>query len=565
MASNKKILIYNKFYKLDQPIGIDYCHNNDDFQSSDRFNTIVDQVLTCHVKMKNHFVAFFYNYWFYNNDFRKQKSLSSKSASKIRVLINSIFWLSIIGLILCLIFGLALPIIKSTFDSYKLFNGTYEGSLVSNNNIIGWIVTQGSLYPVIDNVQTSLVNAKNDLQTFFDNPSNIWLKQYLIQYFMPANNLAYDPNDFSTLQFGTQMLLDHLNMNMVSEFKYIYFTDDLQVLTYFSLVNGSLSSTLTSAQLTEIFSSYRDLHFNSELLANNIFYGLKANRIFLNGNQTTQTLLIPDVWAAWFSNAEVIVPMCFTLLFLAIIIFHYQTIKKNNPKFTNMNMYDYVSAKIKYTKKIPFLLKKLVFLNPNIDNLKHNFVFNFNKLDNSSTYNTLRLLNYAYSSVESMSIILVADYDQKLLETYENIIKNDTKNLAIKVVDEKTLLPLINSNQSSKSTNKKGFSIVKTIPANQVVYDQYRNYLYSYLQYWQENNEFDIFKQHLLNIAKVNKKQKLTSPQKQELIKEVSSKIEFNIRKNQMFNKTKIKFKSFNNEINNLVNKLLKEAYEAQK
>lgn len=563
MASdNKKILIHNKFYKLDHAIGKDYCHNNDDYQSSDRLYTIIDQVLTCHVKMKSRFVAFFYNYWFYNNDFKKQKSLSSKSANKMRILINSIFWLSIIGLILCLIFGLALPIIKSAFDSYKLFNGDFEGSLVSNGHIIGWIVTQSSLYPTINNITNSISTGLNgDFSTWINSDANIYLQQYLIKYFIPTHGLTYDPNNIDSLRVAAEALLDHLNMNMIIEFKYVYFTDDIQILTYFSLVNGSLSMNSNIDDLTKIFGSYENFRFAS-LPITNIFYGLKANHICLNGNQTTQTLLIPDVWAAWFSNAEVIVPMCFTLLFLAIIIFHYRTIKKNNPKFTNMNMYDYVSSKIKFTKKSQLFLKKLVFLSPEINDLKHNFIFDFQKLDSSSVYNTLRLLNYAFSSVESMSIILVADYDSKLLETYKTIIKNDTKNLAITIVDDDKLDPLYNKVSSNKiKTN--GFEIVNTIDAHRVVYDQYRNYLYNYLQYWQDSNDFLIFKKDLLNVIKVSKKEKLTPSEQNKLVSEIS-KENINFNKNQMLNKAKISFKAFNNDINVLISKLLHEYEELQ-
>jgi len=145
-------------------------------------------------------------------------------------------------------------------------------------------------------------------------------------------------------------------------------------------------------------------------------------------------------------------------------------------------MYDYVSNKIKFTKKTQLFLKRLVFLSPEINDLKHNFIFGFQKLDSSSVYNTLRLLNYAFSSVESMSIILVADYDAKLLETYKTIITNDTKNLAITIIDDDKLDPLYNKVSSNKiKTN--GFEIVNTIDDHRVVYDQYRNYLYNYLQY----------------------------------------------------------------------------------
>lgn len=563
MASdNKKILIHNKFYKLDHPIGKDYCHNNDDYQSSDRLYTIIDQVLTCHVKMKSRLVAFFYNYWFYNNDFKKQKSLSSKSANKMRILINSIFWLSIIGLILCLIFGLALPIIKSAFDSYQLFNGDFEGSLVSNGHIIGWVVTQTSLYPTINSITTALNNGLNgDFNAFINETANIYLKYYLIEYYIPTHKIIGDPDSLQTLKQAAQQLLAHLDQNLITNFKYVYFTNDIQVLTYFSLVNGSLSSQLGADSLIKIFSSYQNAHFLA-LTSDNIFYGLRASHICLKGNQTTQTLLIPDVWAAWFSNAEVIVPMCFTLLFLAIIIFHYSTIKKNNPKFTSMNMYDYVSNKIKFTKKSQLFLKRLVFLSPEINDLKHNFIFGFQKLDSSSVYNTLRLLNYAFSSVESMSIILVADYDAKLLETYKTIIKNDTKNLAITIINDDKLDPLYNKVSSNK-IKANGFEIVNTIDDHRVVYDQYRNYLYNYLQYWQDSNDFLIFKKDLLNVIKVSKKEKLTISEQNSLVSEIS-KENINFNKNQMFNKAKISFKAFNSDINVLISKLLREYEELQ-
>lgn len=556
MAKNKKILIHNKFYKFDRKISRDYCKSKNVIKTPDYLYSIIDQVLISNVKVKNHFFNFFFNYWFYNNDFRKQKSLSTRSANKARLLINIIFWLSVLGLIFCLIFGVAIPVLKSAFDTYKLFNGNFSGSLVSNGKIIGWVVTDTNLYTVISNILKTLNSNYNNLDTFLVANENLWLKYYLTEYWLPYQKIFATNGLYTSAQLtmGVKTLIEHLNMNLVTNFNYVYLTTPIQTLTYFSLVNGSLTtSSYTQMELVKIFSSWQGTHF-SALQSTNIFYGLKSTRIALSNNQATQTLLIPDVWAAWFANASVIVPMCLTLVFFAIILFHYRTVKKNKPKFTSMSMYDYVSAKVRLTKKWQFLLKKMVFLSKDIDSLKHNFVFGFDKLDNTTIYNTLRLLNYSYSSIESMSIVLVADYDEGLLSQYESVITNETNNLAITIIDESDLEVI----KSSKAKISKTSIFVNNISNEEMIYQQYYYYLVNCLDYINQNNSFLIFKNELLKITKFSKKNKLSNEQQTKLINEVYKENINDLSKNEILNKTIINLKFVNGNINLLLNKLIK-------
>lgn len=556
MAKNKKILIHNKFYKFDRKVSKDYCKSKNVVKTPDYLYAIIDQVLVSHVKVKNYFFNFFFNYWFYNNDFRKQKSLSTRSANKARLLINIIFWLSVLGLTLCLIFGVAIPVLKSAFDTYKLFNGNFSGSLVSNGKIIGWVVTDSNLYSVISNILKTLKDNQSNLDTFLAANDNLWLKYYLTEYWLPYQNIFSTAGEYTSAQLaeGVKTLIEHLNMNLVTNFNYVYLTTPIQTLTYFSLVNGSLTTTsFTQAELIQIFSSWHHNHFTA-LPHSNIFYGLKSTRIALSNNQATQTLLIPDVWAAWFANASVIVPMCLTLVFFAIIVFHYRTVKKNKPKFTSMSMYDYVSTKIRATKKWQFLLKKMVFLSKDIDSLKHNFVFGFDKLDSTTIYNTIRLLNYSYSSIESMSIVLVADYDETLLNQYESVIKNETNNLAITIVDADDLEVI--ENPKSKISKKSIF--VNNISSEEMVYQQYYYYLVNCLDYINQNNNFLIFKNELSKLSKFSKKNHLTVEEQTRLINEVYKENAYDLSKNELINKAIINLKFVNGNINYLLNKLIK-------
>lgn len=547
----KKILIHNKFYKLDQKISKDYCHNNNDVQSVDRLYSIIDQILSINVKIKNSLLNFFFSYWFFNNDFQKEKSLSNKKINKPRLLINIIFLISLIGLIICLIFGIAIPIIQSTSDSIKLLSGKFQGKLLSNNKIIGFVISQNDALNVVKEVKSVLAQAMTNGLMDLDLPNNLWIKSYLENYYMQANSLG-------SLQEGVQHLSEYLIRNSQSNpIAFVSFGAPMRTLTYFALVN----STLQSSELG-ILNTFKDLTFTG-LSSNNIFYGLKSTSICLIGDQASQVSLMPIIWQTWFSNAEVIVPLCFTLLFLFIIWFHYRTIKKNKPKYTSMNMYNYVSSKVRFIKRFEFMLKKLVFLSTDINELKHNFILNFHTLDKTSTYNTLRLLNYAYSSIESMSVILVSDYDDKLLSLYKTIINEEMSNLAITVVDEETLQIITADKKVSHNGSKTGLNIVEKIDKQEMIYIQYRNYLFNYLDYWENNNEFNIFKDAFIKLSKNVDKAQLTKKQEDELIKSVKTNIKIS-QKNQIWNKTKISLKSFNPKINNLINEIIKSENEKE-
>lgn len=548
MAKNKKILLHNKFYKLDQKIGRDYCYNNGEILHADRLYTIIDQVLTLQVKVKNWFLSFLLNYWFFNNDFQKQKSMSKKTINKSRLFINIVFLISLIALIICLILGLAIPIIQSTTDSLKLLNGKFQGNLISNGKIIGFVINQSNVTNVVNEVQSILNSAKADV-SILDQTSNLWLKYFLEKYYMGKHSIST-----TDLLGAVNHLSAYLSMHAQSSpINFVFFESELQNLIYFRLVNSTIITSSSSIDLNNILNSFNGSIFTL-LPSTNVFYGLRSNSICLNDNQASQAMLVPVIWATWFSNANVIIPLCFTLFLIFIIWFHSRTIKKNKPKYTNMTMYNFIANKVTFIKKFKFLLKRLIFLDPNIDELKHNFILGFDNLDKTTIYNTLRLLNYSYSVLESMDIVLVLNYSDEVLKIYQSLIKDDSHNLAITIIDEEELQPLLDS---SKSSNKvKGFSIVNDIDSKEMIYSQYKNYLKSYLSFWQDDNEFLIFYKSKLNLIKKTNQYKLTPEQESKLIEEITSG-KNKLTNNQIWNKTKISFKSFSPEINNLITKIV--------
>ena len=55
---NKKILVHNKFFKFNQKISKEYCYNNNNLLNVDRFYSLVDQIVSKQINLKNRFISF---------------------------------------------------------------------------------------------------------------------------------------------------------------------------------------------------------------------------------------------------------------------------------------------------------------------------------------------------------------------------------------------------------------------------------------------------------------------------------------------------------------------------
>lgn len=487
---NKKILVHNKFFKFNQKISKEYCYNNNNLLNVDRFYSLVDQIVSKQINLKNRFISFWINYWFYNNDFKKDKFTSSKKINKTRLFINIFFILSIIGLVICLLFGIAIPIVQSSIDTLKLMSGGFEGSLISNNKIVGWVLDETSTINTINSIKSIILSAKSD-PTILDQSANIWLKYYLTNYFMPTMNIA--PNALST---GISDFYDYMNMFVsTGTLKYIYFSKEIQVLLYFYLINNSLPTSIlnNTTQLNQLFNSFNGLQFTL-LSKNNIFYGLNVNSLCLKNNQLSQSKLIPGIWQSWFSDPVVILPLCLTLLLLFIVVFHSFILKKNKPKYRSMNQMNFVAEKIRFIKKINWIFKKPIFMNKNITETKHNFITNLQS--NSLLFEPLEFINYIYSCLENISVVLVYDYDENWLKTCQSIIDSNLNNLSITIVEDNNLIPIDNDSKID------GFQIVNHIDEKQFISQQYHEFLNNFKLNNKSKEKFYLYKKYLSNYIK---------------------------------------------------------------
>ncbi|MBR2858166.1 hypothetical protein IKE96_03160 [bacterium] len=225
--------------------------------------------------------------------------------------------------------------------------GGFEGSLISNNKIVGWVLDQTSVINTINGIKSTLLSAQTN-PAILDQTTNLWLKYYLTNYYMPEMGIAS-----SALETGINHFYDYINMIVsTGTLKYIYFSKEIQVLLYFYLINNSLPSSIANntTQLAQLFSSFNGLEFTL-LDKSNIFYGLTANGLCLKGNQLSQSKLIPKIWESWFIDPTVILPLCLTLLLLFIVVFHSIILKKNKPKYKSMSQINFIAEKIGIIKK----------------------------------------------------------------------------------------------------------------------------------------------------------------------------------------------------------------------
>ncbi|MDE5617560.1 MAG: hypothetical protein K2I36_01800 [Ureaplasma sp.] len=541
MVSEQKIIIYNKFYKLDKNTSKAYFHNNGEALNSDRVITITDAILMSHINAKSRFFTFLTNFLFYNNDFRKQKSLSENKVNRFRMLNNILLWGSIIGLIICLIFGIAIPIFNAAADSLQLVQGNFTGSVIANNKIIGWVIVQDNMINVSNSLMSKLnsLTSTSDYDAFFNANSDLsWFKYYIEQYFGPRYNV-----------FGIDALIsfrDFLSTHVFSEFKFVNFTEEFQALAYFKMVIQTIEIGEIGGNINSIINSWNGLMF-TKLPSSNIFYGLDMNSICLTENKSSQALLVPKIWEVWFKDPSVIVPLVFTLIFIFIVVANYYILRKNKVKYYNMNMYEYLAKKAGFIKKYHFFLNKIVFLNNKINELKHNIILNFDSLGSADVYNILRLLNYLYSTVESMNIVLVCKYSDEWKTQLDKLSKEDTRNLRIDIVNNN----LVNEWTDNLKNNNQSFDL-KAVEAQ-----QYYNYVQNYLRQWNNINERDLLAKLSHSFTRQFKRSKLTKEQETLIINEILKNKEFQDLNNQTFNLLKIFAKTRNWQLFKLMEKII--------
>ncbi len=137
----KTILITNKAYGDLKGTGKDYCHDSGVAYTNDRYFSIVNETFDYHLKLKSRFLSWFVNFWYYTTDYKKKPSLANKKFSRAKMLETLIFWICLIGLIICLITGVAVPIIQSATKSILLIQGKALGAIYANNILVGYVFT----------------------------------------------------------------------------------------------------------------------------------------------------------------------------------------------------------------------------------------------------------------------------------------------------------------------------------------------------------------------------------------------------------------------------------------
>ncbi|MCV3754124.1 hypothetical protein [Ureaplasma zalophigenitalium] len=132
----KTIIIMNRSYEDQKEFSTKVVHDSGPFFDNERFLRLATQTFDSHVKRKSRLLYVFMNWWFFTTNHKLDPNLSRKKMSLGRLLLNLFFWGCIIGLIGCILAGVAKPIITASFISIKLAKSEYVGDLVINGQII---------------------------------------------------------------------------------------------------------------------------------------------------------------------------------------------------------------------------------------------------------------------------------------------------------------------------------------------------------------------------------------------------------------------------------------------
>ena len=194
-----------------------------------------------------------------------------------------------------------------------------------------------------------------------------------------------------------------------------------------------------------------DLIIDGQIIMKNLspsnINGLTGGSSILNVDQWE---LIPKVWKAYFSSPSVVVLILLVLFFLFFSCLYIYMIKKIRPRTNKMSLEDYLIARMNLINSFKFILKRKVLFIEGIKEYNHRFVFNMN-----ADYNLMRIMNYIYSGLAELNIIMVIDMDsdEKIFEL-QKVIKQDFDNLDL-IIIEKEIAESLKSKYQNGCLNKK--------------------------------------------------------------------------------------------------------------
>ena len=143
-------------------------------------------------------------------------------------------------------------------------------------------------------------------------------------------------------------------------------------------------------------------------------------------------------------------------------------LKKIRPRTNKMSLEDYLVSRMNLINSFKFILKRKVLFVEGIKEYNHRFIFNM-----SADYNLMRLMNYIYSGLVELNIIMVVDFesDEKIFEL-QKIIKQDFDNLDL-IILEKEVADKLKSIHQNGCLNSKNPSLInisnKEIDQNQEI------------------------------------------------------------------------------------------------
>ncbi|UNT66551.1 hypothetical protein IF687_01760 [Ureaplasma urealyticum] len=193
--------------------------------------------------------------------------------------------------------------------------------------------------------------------------------------------------------------------------------------------------------------------------------GLVGGSSILNVEQWE---LIPKVWKTYFSSPSVVVLILLVLFFLFFSCLYIYMLKKIRPRTNKMSLEDYLVSRMNLINSFKFILKRKVLFVEGIKEYNHRFIFNM-----SADYNLMRLMNYIYSGLVELNIIMVVDFesDEKIFEL-QKIIKQDFDNLDL-IILEKEVADKLKSIHQNGCLNSKNPSLInisnKEIDQNQEI------------------------------------------------------------------------------------------------
>lgn len=132
----KTVFILNKTYKNEISFDKQYLHDSGPLFSNDRFLQITQQTFDAHMKVKSKPLFYFMNWWFQTNNYKLNPQISKSKRSLKSWLVEIFFWLCILGLIVCILVGVARPVIDAIVKTVSLGQGRFSGDLIVNGHTI---------------------------------------------------------------------------------------------------------------------------------------------------------------------------------------------------------------------------------------------------------------------------------------------------------------------------------------------------------------------------------------------------------------------------------------------